>query len=74
MIEIYGKPACGYCTMAKNLCEQKGVEYKYLTLNEDYTANEFFDKFPGARTFPQITVDDTTVEGGYQGLVEHFNG
>lgn len=67
MVTIYGKPACGYCNMAKSLCEQKGVEYEYLTLQEDYTTEEFFEKFPTARTFPQITMDGEAI-GGYTEL------
>jgi glutaredoxin len=67
MVTIYGKPSCGYCVMAKTLCEQKGVEYEYLTLQEDYTTEEFFEKFPTARTFPQITMDGEAI-GGYTEL------
>jgi len=67
MVTIYGKPSCGYCVMAKSLCEQKGVEYEYLTLQEDYTTEEFFEKFPTARTFPQITMDGEAI-GGYTEL------
>ena len=63
MVTIYGKPSCGYCVMAKSLCEQKGVEYEYLTLQEDYTTEEFFEKFPTARTFPQITMDGEAIVG-----------
>jgi glutaredoxin 3 len=55
--------------MAKNLCEQKGLEYQYKMLNEDYTPPEFFDLFPGARTFPQIVVDGKHV-GGFNELKE----
>ena len=67
MVTIYGKPSCAYCVMAKTLCEQKGVEYEYLTLQEDYTTEEFFEKFPTARTFPQITMDGDAI-GGYTEL------
>ena len=63
MVTIYGKPSCGYCVMAKSLCEQKGVEYEYLTIQEDYTTEEFFEKFPTARTFPQITMDGEAIGG-----------
>jgi len=71
MITIYGKESCAYCTMAKTLCEQKGVEYEYLMLNEDYTPPQFFEKFPSARTFPQIVVEDKNI-GGYNELMEYF--
>lgn len=69
MITIYGKESCGYCTMAKTLCESKGLEYNYLTLGEDYAADEFYEKFPDARTFPQIMIDDEAI-GGFNELRE----
>ena len=71
MITIYGKDNCGYCNMAKTLCESKGVEYTYLSLGEDYNADEFGEKFPSARTFPQITVDELAI-GGFNELRDHF--
>ena len=71
MITIYGKDACGFCTMAKNLCESKGVGYTYLNLGEDYQADEFTEKFPTARTFPQIIVGGTKV-GGYEQMVDYI--
>ena len=64
MIEIYSKPSCPYCVKAKNLCEQQGYEYKYYMLDEDFTREELFEKFPTARTFPQITIDGESI-GGY---------
>ena len=67
MIEIYGKPMCPYCDKAKALCEQNGYEYVYKQLDVDFTREELFEAFPGARTFPQIKVDDNPI-GGYQQL------
>lgn len=67
MIEIYGKPMCPYCDKAKALCEQNGYEYVYKQLDVDFTREELFEAFPGARTFPQIKVDDQPI-GGYQQL------
>jgi glutaredoxin len=67
MVTIYGKPACSYCVMAKTLCEQKSVPFQYLTLDKDYTTEEFFDKFPTARTFPQIMIESEAI-GGYSEL------
>ena len=64
MIEIYGKPQCPFCDRAKALCEQNGYEYTYKQLDEDFTREELFEKFPGARTFPQIRVDGENI-GGY---------
>ena len=72
MVTIYGKPSCGYCVMAKTLCEQKGVEYEYLNMGDDYTTEEFFNTFPTARTFPQIQVDGESI-GGYTELETRLN-
>jgi glutaredoxin len=33
-------------------------------LDEDFTREELFEQFPGARTFPQIRIDGEIV-GGY---------
>jgi glutaredoxin len=69
MVKIFGKDNCAYCTMAKNLCEQKGVDYEYLKLGDDYQQDEFFETFPGARTFPQIQIDGGNI-GGFMELKE----
>ena len=62
-VEIYSKPACPFCLQAKNLAEQKGYEYTYKMLDEDFTREELMEKFPTARTFPQIVVDGTSIGG-----------
>ena len=67
MIKIYGKDNCAYCNMAKQLCESKGLEFEYMHLNVDYTQEEFFEKFPTARTFPQIIMDGEAI-GGFNEL------
>ncbi len=67
-ITIYGKPNCTYCTMAKNLAENKGAEVRYLSMGEDYTAKNFMAEFPTARTFPQIVFNGEKI-GGYSALL-----
>ena len=67
MITIYGKDACGFCTMAKNLCESKGLEFTYKHYGIDFSRNEMLDTFPNARTFPQIIVNEEKI-GGYDNL------
>lgn len=64
MILIYGKPACPFCTKAKQLCEMRGYDYEYRQLGEDFEREFILETFPGARTFPQIVVDGLKV-GGY---------
>ena len=53
--------------MAKNLCDQKGLEYNYKHYGIDFSRNEMLDTFPTARTFPQIIVNEEKI-GGYDNL------
>jgi len=67
MIEIYGKPQCPFCDRAKALCEQKGYEYTYKQLGTDFDREFMLEKFPTARTFPQIVANGEAI-GGFQEL------
>ena len=68
MIEIYGKTQCPFCDKAKQLCERENYTFEYKMLDADFTREELFEEFPGARTFPQIRIDGTAI-GGYTELV-----
>ena len=63
-VEIYSKPQCPYCDMAKRLAEQKGYDLSYKMLDEDFDRDTLMETFPGARTFPQIIVNGNKI-GGY---------
>lgn len=69
-IEIYSKDQCPYCDMAIHkaqamIQERSDISYKVFKLNEDFSREELFEKFPTARTFPQITIDGEGI-GGWQ--------
>ena len=66
-VEIYSKPQCPYCDMAKALAEQKGHDLTVKMLDVDFDREALMETFPGARTFPQIKVDDKHI-GGYTDL------
>ena len=64
MIEVivYGKESCPQCVTAKNLMEQiKTASCVYKKLGVDFTREELFAIFPDAKTFPQISVNGTSV-------------
>ena len=71
-VEIYSKPACPFCVQAKVLAEREGHELIYKMLDEDFSREELFETFPGARTFPQIIVNGEKIGGftEYKALVE----
>ena len=58
IIEIFGKDFCPYCDKAVRVAQQFIQEtnhtYTYQKLDRDFTREELFEQFPGARTFPQI--------------------
>lgn len=68
---IYSTPNCHYCTMAKNLAEQRGCSVEYKVFGKDFQKEDMFETFPGARTFPQIILNGEKI-GGYTSLVEMF--
>ena len=71
MIEIWSKPNCIFCDKAEMHCKKKSLEYKKYMLDVDYSREDFVDKFPDARTFPQITMDGNYI-GGFTELDAHL--
>ena len=59
---IYSKVGCGFCDKLSEFMDQKGIEYTKLTLGEDYTSNEFVEKF-GQGTFPRVLLDEELIGG-----------
>ena len=70
--EIYSKDTCPYCDKAKALLSSKQIEYTEHKIGRDLTRDEFLERFPNARTVPQIYLDNQYI-GGYDSLVAHFN-
>ena len=62
---IYSKVSCSYCDRAKIKLQKHNP--KIYILDKDYTREEFFEKFPNAKTFPQIIINNNHV-GGYHDL------
>jgi glutaredoxin len=65
-VEIYSIPNCTYCKKAKFLADHvdQVTEVQYKMIGKDFSASDVRELFPGARTFPQILVDDKHI-GGY---------
>ena len=72
MIEIWSKPQCIFCDKAAQLCQMKELEFKKYMIDVDYSREDLMKKFPNARTFPQITMDNIYI-GGYTELEAHLN-
>ena len=61
-VEIYSKTNCVFCEKAKIRLQKHNP--KIHMLDQDYSREEFFEKFPDAKTFPQIIINNEHV-GGY---------
>ena len=73
-IVIYSKTNCGYCTKAKNLVSNLGLEYTEKSLEKDFGSDPskmLEDIGKPVRQMPQIKIDDELI-GGYNQLVEYF--
>ena len=64
-IEIYSKTSCVFCEKAKITLQKHNP--KIYMLDKDFSRDDFFKKFPNARTFPQIIINNKQV-GGYSEL------
>ena len=68
---MWSKYHCPYCDQAKALLKQKGIEYEERKIGDGYTKEELLEAVPGARTVPQIFLDDKLV-GGFNELKQHL--
>ena len=62
---IYSKDNCSNCLKAKKKLSK--FNPKIIILDKDINRKEFFKKFPDAKTFPQIIIENKHV-GGYHEL------
>ncbi|MEM9787100.1 MAG: glutaredoxin 3 [Pseudomonadota bacterium] len=63
-VEIYTKPTCGFCFMAKRLLKSKGISFAEVNISaQPERRAEMIQRANGGRTVPQIFIDGTHVGG-----------
>jgi len=63
-IEIYTKPTCGFCHMAKRLLNAKGVSFAETNISSQPEKRaEMIQRANGGSTVPQIFIDGQHVGG-----------
>lgn len=63
-VEIYTKWGCPYCVRAKALLDKKGVTYTEIDVTfGGKDRQEMIRRAPGAKTVPQVLVDDQALGG-----------
>ena len=67
-IELYSGPMCLYCMMAKQLLKRLDLAYEEYDVRRDQAKmDEMLARSQGARTIPQVFINDRHV-GGYDAL------
>ena len=73
-IIVYSKNNCVFCSKAKALLKNLGLEYEEKTLEKDFGSDPsklIEDIGKNVRSMRQIKIDGQLI-GGYNQLVEHF--
>lgn len=65
------EPPCVYCESAKGFLELRKQDYTETVVGKDITREQLMERYPTARTFPVIIVDDRPI-GGFQQLKDYF--
>ena len=63
-VEIYTGMMCGFCSAAKRLLKQKGVDFEETDTSFDSAKKqEMLSRANGSHTVPQIFIDDEHIGG-----------
>lgn len=70
-VKMYSKPNCPFCVKAKDWFKEHNVVFEEIILvnPSKETKEAFFRDAPGARTVPQIIIDDELIGGYTDGLL-----
>lgn len=60
---VWSKNQCPYCVQAKALLESRGIEYEERNINDGWDREDLLAAVPGAKSVPQIFLDDELVGG-----------
>ena len=64
-VVIYTGPMCNFCSAAKHLLNKKKISYEEIDIGyDDQRKEEMLKKSNGAKTIPQIFIEEKHV-GGY---------
>jgi glutaredoxin len=69
---VYTKDNCPYCYKVKQVLELTGTKFSSFNLNEDFTREEFYDKFGEGSTII-IEVEELKTSLKYLEQKKHLN-
>ncbi len=62
-VTIYTTDYCPYCSRAKNLLKQKGIDFKEINVTEDQALRDDLEEKTGCMTVPLIFIGDEFIGG-----------
>lgn len=68
---VYSKNGCGFCDRLTEFMDSKELEYEKFTLDQDFSRDEFIDKFGYNSTFPQVLLNNKNI-GGMKDTVRYM--
>lgn len=68
---VWSKYHCTYCDQAKSLLKQQGIAFEERKIGDGWDREDLLAAVPGARTVPQIFLDDQLI-GGFTELKQYF--
>ncbi|MCZ2723687.1 GrxA family glutaredoxin [Marinomonas sp. 15G1-11] len=71
---IFGHDACGFCRRAKQLLDEKGLEYRYVDIHKEGITKSALSQLIGkdVQTVPQIFLNKGYI-GGFDDLTVSFS-
>lgn len=60
---IYSKQGCPFCVKIKRVMELAKMKHVVYDLNQDFTREEFYQKFGEGSTFPQVVYNNQNLGG-----------
>ena len=68
---VYSKSGCGFCDRLIQFMDSKGIQYEKFDLGNDFTTEEFLNKFGRGSTFPQVYFNNNNI-GGMKDTVRYI--
>ncbi|WP_299183216.1 GrxA family glutaredoxin [uncultured Neptuniibacter sp.] len=72
-ITIFGREGCGFCKRAKDICEQKALDFRYIDIHEEGISKADLEQTVGkpVETVPQVFCGQEHI-GGYTELAQYL--
>lgn len=67
-VVIWSRDNCPHCVQAVTILAQKNIKYEERKIGNGWTKESLLTAIPGAKSVPQIVINNTVI-GGYTQLV-----